>query len=75
MNNNKILLITYLIELNLLLDLFIINNINIQTKIKDIIILCNKLNKDQDHSNLLNYNKDQLKQFININLNNLFNNE
>ena len=71
MNKNKILLITYLIELNILLDLFLINNINVTNKIKDIIILCNNLNKNYNHSNLLNYNKKDLKKFIDINLKNL----
>ena len=73
MNKNKILLITYLIELNILLDLFLINNINIKNKIKDIIILCNNINKEYNYNNLLNYDKKQLKQFIDINLKNLLN--
>lgn len=71
MNKNKILLITYLIELNLLLDLFLINNINITNKIKDIIIICNTINNKYNYNNLLNYDKKQLKKFIDINLKNL----
>lgn len=71
MNKDKILLITYLIELNLLLNLFLIDNINIKNKIKDIIILCNNINKEYNYNNLLNYNKKQLKKFIDINLKNL----
>lgn len=71
MEKNKILLITYLIELNILLDLFLINNINIKNKIKDIIILCNTINKEYNYNNLLNYNKKDLKKFIDINLKNL----
>ena len=71
MNKDKILLITYLIELNLLLDLFLINNINITNKIKDIIIICNTINNEYNYNNLLNYDKKQLKKFIDINLKNL----
>ena len=71
MEKNKILLITYLIELNILLDLFLINNINITNKIKDIIIICNTINNEHNYNNLLNYNKKDLKKFIDINLKNL----
>lgn len=71
MNKDKILLITYLIELNILLDLFLINNINITNKIKDIIIICNTINNEYNYNNLLKYDKKQLKKFIDINLKNL----
>lgn len=71
MNKDKILLITYLIELNLLLNLFLIDNINIKNKIKDIIIICNDINNEYNYNNLLNYDKKQLKKFIDINLKNL----
>lgn len=69
--NKKQQLLTYLIELNLLLDLFLITNLNITNKIKDIIIVLNSSNTDKDFSNLLNYDKQQLKQFCQMNIENI----
>lgn len=67
----KQLLLINLIELRLLLDLFLINNKNIENKIKDIIIILMQLDKTKDFTKILNYNKDQLKYFCNENINNL----
>ena len=60
-----------LIELRLLLNLFLLNNKNIQNKIKDIIIILMQLDKQKDFTKILNYNTDQLKYFCEENINNL----
>lgn len=67
---NKELLIN-LIELRNLLDLFLLDNKNIQNKIKDIIIILFQLDKTKDFTKILKYDKDQLKYFCNENINNL----
>ena len=64
-------LLINLIELRILLNLFLIDNKNIQNKIKDIIIILFQLDKNTDFTKILNYNKDQLKYFCNENINNL----
>lgn len=60
-----------LIELRILLDLFLLDNKNIQNKIKDIIIILLQLDNNKDVTKILNYNKNQLKYFCNKNINNL----
>ena len=70
--DNKKQLIINLIELNLLLDLFLLDNNNITNKIKDIIIILLQLDKNTtDFTKILKYNKEQLKYFCNENINNL----
>ena len=64
-------LLINLIELRILLNLFLLDNKNIQNKIKDIIIILMQLDKTKDFTKILNYNKDQLKYFCNKNINNL----
>lgn len=64
-------LLINLIELRILLNLFLLDNQNIQNKIKDIIIILMQLDKQKDFTKILNYNKDQLKYFCNENINNL----
>lgn len=60
-----------LIELRLLLNLFLLNNKNIQNKIKDIIIILMQLDKQKDFTKILKYDEEQLKYFCNKNINNL----
>lgn len=55
----------------MLLDLFILNNIHIESKIKDIIILLNNIDSNTNYNNLLKYDEKQLKKFIKLNLKNL----
>ena len=70
--DNKKQLIINLIELNLLLDLFLLDNNNITNKIKDIIIILLQLDKNTtDFTKILKYNKEQLKYFCNENIKNL----
>lgn len=64
-------LLINLIELRILLNLFLLDNQNIQNKLKDIIIILFQLDKNTDFTKILNYNKDQLKYFCNENINNL----
>jgi len=64
-------LLINLIELRILLNLFLIDNKNIQNKIKDIIIILMQLDKKTDFTKILKYDKDQLKYFCNENINNL----
>ena len=60
-----------LIELRLLLNLFLLNNNNIQNKIKDIIINLMQLDKKGDFTKILKYDQEQLEYFCNENINNL----
>ena len=60
-----------LIELRILLNLFLLNNKNIQNKIKDIIIILMQLDKKTDFTKILKYDKEQLKYFCDKNINNL----
>ena len=69
--DNKKQLITLLIELRILLDLFLLDNNNITNKIKDIIINLMQLDKKTDFTKILQYDADQLKYFCNENINNL----
>ena len=64
-------LLINLIELRILLKLFLIDNTNTQNKIKDIIIILQNIDKENNFINLLNYNKDQLKTFCELNINEL----
>ena len=64
-------LLINLIELRLLLNLFLIDNKNTQNKIKDIIIILMQIDKKNDFTKILKYDKDQLKYFCNENINNL----
>ena len=64
-------LLINLIELRILLDLFLIDNNNIQNKIKDIIIILLQSSENKDFTKILYYNTDQLKYFCNKNINNL----
>ena len=64
-------LLINLIELRILLDLFLLDNNNIKNKIKDIIIILLKTDKNTDFTKILDYNTDQLKYFCNKNINNL----
>ena len=64
-------LLINLIELRLLLKLFLIDNIHIKSKIKDIIIILIQLDKKKDFTKILNYDKEQLIYFCNENINNL----
>lgn len=65
-------LLINLIELRLLLSLFMLENVHIQSKIKDIVIILMRIDKEtQNLENILNYNKDQLIYFCNENINNL----
>lgn len=70
--DNKRQLITLLIELNLLIDLFLFDNINIKNKTQELIILLYTIDSRGSYNKLMTYNKTQLRQFINLNLNNLF---
>ena len=70
--DNKRQLITLLIELNLLLDLFLFDNINIKNKIQELIILLYTIDSRGSYNNIITYDKTQLKKFIDINLKNLF---
>lgn len=70
--DNKRQLITILIELNLLLDLFLFDNINIKNKTQELIILLYTIDSRGSYNKITSYNKTQLRQFINLNLNNLF---
>ena len=63
-------LLINLIELRILLNLFVLNNNNIQNKIKDIIIILLQLDKT-DFTKILKYDKEQLKYFCDKNINNL----
>lgn len=71
MNKDKRLLITYLIELNLLLDLFLMDNMNTKNKLKDLIILLYEVDPQGSYNKLLNYSRADLKKFIDLNLKNL----
>ena len=71
MNKDKKQLIILLIELNLLLDLFLFDNINIKNKTQELIIILIQLDKKTDFTKILNYNKNQLKYFCEENINNL----
>lgn len=64
-------LLINLIELRILLNLFLLDNKNIQNKIKDIIIILLQSDKTKDFTKILNYDKEQLKYFCNKNINNL----
>lgn len=64
-------LLINLIELRTLLQLFLLDNKNIQNKIKDIIIILFQLDKKTDFTKILKYDKDQLEYFCNENINNL----
>ena len=64
-------LLINLIELRILLKLFLLDNKNIQNKIKDIIIILFQLDKKSDFTKILQYDADQLKYFCNENINNL----
>ena len=64
-------LLINLIELRILLNLFLLDNNNIQNKIKDIIIILFQLDKNTDFTKVLNYDKKQLEYFCNENINNL----
>ena len=70
--DNKRQLITLLIELNLLLDLFLFDNINIKNKTQELIILLYTIDSRGSYNNILTYDKTQLRQFIKLNLKNLF---
>ena len=70
-NNEKKELLIDLIELRLLLKLFLLDNKNIQNKIKDIIIILMQLDKKTDFTKILKYDKEQLKYFCDKNINNL----
>ena len=68
-------LLINLIELRLLLSLFMLENTHTQSKIKDIIIILLQIDKENENlTNILNYNKDQLIYFCNENINNLLKN-
>lgn len=68
-------LLINLIELRLLLNLFLLDNTHIQSKIKDIVIILLQIDKENENlTNILNYNKDQLKYFCEENINNLLKN-
>lgn len=64
-------LLINLIELRLLLNLFLLDNNNIQNKIKDIIIILMQLDKQKDFPKILKYDKKQLKYFCDKNIKNL----
>jgi len=70
--DNKKQLITLLIELNLLLDLFLFDNINIKNKTQELIILLYTIDSRGSYNKIMTYDKTQLRQFIKLNLNNLF---
>lgn len=70
--DNKRQLITLLIELNLLIDLFLFDNINIKNKTQELIILLYTIDPRGSYNKLIKYNKNKLKKFIKLNLNNLF---
>ena len=67
---NKELLIN-LIELRILLKLFLLDNNNIQNKVKDIIIILFQLDKKGDFTKILKYDQEQLEYFCEKNINNL----
>ena len=67
---NKELLIN-LIELRILLNLFLLDNNNIQNKIKDIIIILFQLDKKGDFTKILQYDQEQLEYFCEKNIKNL----
>lgn len=71
MNKDKKQLLILLIELNLLLDLFLFDNINIKNKTQELIIILMQLDKTKNFTKILNYNKNQLKYFCEENINNL----
>ena len=64
-------LLINLIELRLLLNLFLISNINIQNKINEIIIILMEIDKTTNFTKIRQYDKEQLKYFCNTNINNL----
>lgn len=64
-------LLINLIELRILLDLFLLNNKNIENKIKDIIITLMQLDQTENFTKILKYDENQLKYFCNKNINNL----
>ena len=64
-------LLINLIELRILLKLFLLDNKNIQNKIKDIIIILMQLDKQKDFTKILKYDKEQLEYFCDKNINNL----
>ena len=64
-------LLVNLIELRILLDLFLLTNNNIQNKIKDIIIILLQTDPENDYTKLLSYDKEQLMNFCNANIDNL----
>lgn len=70
--DNKRQLITLLIELNLLIDLFLFDNINIKNKTQELIILLYTIDSRGSYNNIITYDKTQLKQFIKLNLKNLW---
>lgn len=70
--DNKRQLMTLLIELNLLLDLFLFDNINIKNKTQELIILLYKIDSQGSFYKIATYDKSQLRHFIKLNLNNLF---
>ena len=72
MNKDKKQLITILIELNLLIDLFLFDNINIKNKTQELIILLYTINPRGSYNKIMTYNDSQLRQFITLNLNKLF---
>ena len=72
MNKDKRQWITILIELNLLIDLFLFDNINIKNKIQELIILLYTIDPRGSYNKIMTYNNSQLRQFINLNLNKLF---
>lgn len=70
--DNKRQLIKLLIELNLLIDLFLFDNINIKNKTQEIIILLYTIDSRGSYNKIMTYDKTQLRQFIDLNLKNLF---
>ena len=64
-------LLINLIEWRILLKLFLLDNKNIQNKIKDIIIILFQLDKKGDFTKILKYDQEQLEYFCNENINNL----
>lgn len=71
MTQDKKQLITLLIELNLLLDLFLFDNINIKNKTQELIILLYTIDSKGSYNKLITYNKTQLKYFCEENIKNL----
>ena len=64
-------LLINLIELRIMLKLFLVDNTNVQNKIRDIVIVLMQMDKEKDYTNILNYNKAQLTEFCNVNIDNL----